>query len=133
MEDATAKVERLRSFIEKFHDGKQKNLAEAYELSPSVVSGWLNPENDRASVPAYMEKIIEITKQVEELSTELNQTKVGRVVQTKSGFAVVRFADSSSPGTIVCKGVPDLETANSLTEGLLKQSEAKPASEKKER
>lgn len=131
MQGAISKADRLRAFIDDFHDGKQKNLAEAYDVSPSVVSGWLKEEG-ASNVPAYMEKIIELTRQVAELSKELKQTKIGRAVQMKSGFAVVRFPDSKSPGVIVCKGVPDLDTANGIINGLFMNSEVNPTSEKKE-
>ena len=125
-----SKTEDLREFLDDFHDGKQKNLADTYGLSPSVVSGWLNPEGERGVIPRYMQGIMRLERQVAEISKELTQLRAGRVVQMKSGHAIVQFSDSTAPGTIVCKGIPDLETANSIAAGLLKVTD--PAHSKKE-
>jgi predicted transcriptional regulator len=132
MENTIPKAEKLRAFIAEFYDGKQKRLADAYDVSASLVSGWLNSDNEKAEVPVYMQKIIDLTRQVQDLSAELRQTQVGRAVQMKSGFAVVRFADRASPGTIVCEGIPDPETANHLIAGLLKLAETDSAPKEKE-
>lgn len=132
VENAISKLEELRSFLADFHDGKQKNLAEAYDLTPSVVSGWLKPENEGAGIPASMLEIIRLTRQVADLSKELAQARVGRVVQMKSGYAIVRFADSSAPGVVLCKGVADLETANGIVAGMTKLTDPTPASSKKD-
>lgn len=132
MQTPTLKPEKLRAFIDEFHDGKQKRLAEAYALSQSQVSGWLNTEKDRSDAPVYMDKIIDLTRQVAQLSSELADLKTGRVLQMKSCYAVVQFADRASPGVILCRGIPDLDAANTVVAGLLALKKADPTPEQKE-
>lgn len=113
-----AKAEKLRQFIDDFFDGKQKHLAAEYELSPSQVSTWVNPKNEKSEVPVYMDKIIDLTHQIQALSSEIEAMRLGRVVKMKAGYAVAHFPDATSPGIVLCRGILDLETAKRLADAL---------------
>lgn len=118
MTQQTTRPEKLRQFIDDFFDGKQKRLAEAYELSPSLVSTWINPKNEKSEVPGYMDQIIDLKRQVQRLSAEIKSMRMGRVMEMKSGYAVVHFPDAAAPGAILCRGISDIETAKNLADAL---------------
>lgn len=118
MKQSLISSEKLRQFIDDFFDGKQKCLADEYGLSQSQVSTWLNPKNEVPKVPVYIEKIIDLRREVRTLSAELEAMRVGRVLAMKSGYAVVYFPNEEAPGTILCRGIPDLETANRVVTAL---------------
>jgi DNA-binding transcriptional regulator YdaS (Cro superfamily) len=115
MTPAPTRQEKLRQFIDDFFDGKQKRLADEYGLSPSQVSTWLNAKSDIAD---YMEKIIDLSRRAQTLSAELEAMRVGRVLKMKAGYAVVHFPDAAAPGTILCRGIPDIEAANRVLAAL---------------
>lgn len=118
MTDLPARPEKLRQFVDDFFDGKQKHLADEYGLSQSQVSAWLSPKNEKSEVPVYMEQIIDLTRKAQQLSVELQAMRVGSVVKMKCGYAIVHFPDGESPGAVLCRGIPDLETAKNLEEAL---------------
>ena len=118
MTQSPTSSEKLRQFIDDFYDGKQKHLAVAYDLSPSLVSTWINPKNEKSEVPVYMERIIDLNRQVQTLTSEIEAVRVGRVLGMESGYSVVHFPDDTAPGAILCRGIPDLETANRIMNAL---------------
>ncbi len=118
MTQPPTRSEKLRQFIDDFFEGTQKRLADEYELSPSLVSTWLNAKNEKSEVPAYMDKIIDLRREVRTLSAEIEAMRVGRVLAMKSGYAVVHFPNEAAPGAILCRGIPDLETANRILTSL---------------
>lgn len=116
---STAKTgqDRLRAFIEDFHDGRQKSLAEAYGLSPSVVSGWMKDGGEKA-IPTHMDKIIDLVRREDQLVKEVAALNAERIVELESGYAIVQFSDADTPGTVLCRGIADLEAAKELVAGL---------------
>lgn len=110
--------ENLREFIDEFFKRKQKLLADEYGLSPSQVSTWLHPKSEKSEVPVYMEKIIDLKREVKTLRSEIEAVRVGRVLGMKSGYSVVHFPDDTAPGAILCRGIPDLETATRIMNAL---------------
>ena len=108
----------LSEFINEFFKGKQKGLADEYGLSPSQVSTWVNSTNEKPEVPVYMEKIIDLKREVKTLRSEIEAVRVGRVLGMKSGYSVVHFPDDTAPGAILCRGIPDLETATRIMNAL---------------
>jgi predicted transcriptional regulator len=109
------KAEKLREFIHDFFDGKQKRLADEYGLSTSQVSTWVN---EKSELPVHMDKIIDLRRQVRTLSDELEAMRVGRVLAMKSGYAIVQFPNEAASGTILCRDIPDLETAHRILKAL---------------
>jgi hypothetical protein len=118
MTELPTRPEKLRKFVDDFFDGKQKHLAGAYELSPSQVSAWLSPKNEKSEVPVYMERIIDLTRKVEQLSSEIQTMRAASVVKMKASYAIVQFPDMVSPGAVLCRGIADLETAKNLEDVL---------------
>lgn len=118
MTDLPARPEKLRQFVDDFFDGKQKQLADEYDLSQSQVSAWLSLKNEKSEVPVYMEQIIDLTRKAQQLSMELQAIRVGSVVKMKCGYAIVHFPDAESPGDVLCRGIPDLKTAKNLEKAL---------------
>lgn len=114
--------EKLRQFIDDFFEGKQNRFADEYGFSPSQVSTWLNPKvmkpDEKPKVPTHVEKIIDLHRETTKLSVELEAMRVGRVLAMKTGFAIVHFPDEAEPGSILCRGIPDLETANRVLTAL---------------
>lgn len=119
MKSTAGTTEKLSKFIEDYHEGKQKRLAEAYGLSPSQISGWVKPGGD---VPVYMDKIIDLTRERSQFKSELLRLKKGGIVQMVDCYAIVRFPEDLPVGTILCSGIADLETAQAIAAGLLHQN-----------
>ena len=118
MTQPSHRSEKLRQFIHEFFDGRQKRLSEEYGVSQSLISTWLSSKNEKSDVPVYMDKIIDLHREISAYSTELEAMRVGRVLEMKTGFAIVQFANETAPGTILCCGIPDLETANRVLAAL---------------
>lgn len=114
MSSSPPKAEKLRQFIDDCYKGKQKDLAEAFKLSPSLVSAWLSEKNEKSEVPFYMDQIMDLTREVQQLSSEIQRMRVGSIVKMKANYAIVHFPDTATHGAVLCRGIPDLETANGL-------------------
>lgn len=113
-----SKADKLRQFINDCYDGKQKDLAEAFKLSPSLVSTWLSEKNEKSEVPFYMDQIMDLTREVQQLSSEIQRMRVGSIIKMKASYAIVHFPDTATHGAILCRGIPDLETADGLKSAL---------------
>jgi hypothetical protein len=115
-----AQKERQKELLAFIRDNfsKQKEFANEYGLSESQVSGWLSEKSDAPPVPTYIPKLIDLTRKNKELSAEIQQLKAERIITLEPGYAVVRFSDAASPGTILCRGIPDIHTAKHLASAL---------------
>lgn len=107
--------EKLRQLIDEFFDGKQKGFADEYQVSPSQVSTWLK---EKPGVPVYIDKIVDHLREVRTLRAELEAMRTGRVLAMKSGYAIVHFPSDVEPGTILCRGISDLDTANRVLKAM---------------
>jgi transcriptional regulator with XRE-family HTH domain len=116
-EEQKKRQKALQAFISEFFK-KQKEFADAYGLSESQVSGWLSEKVNVPSIPAYISKLIDITRENKALSDEVHRLKAERIIELDPGYALVRFPDAEAPGTILCRGIPDLDTAKNLATAL---------------
>lgn len=126
--------EKLRQLIHDFFEGKQKHFADEYGVSPSQVSTWLKAKtgklegNEKPEVPIYIEKIVDQLREVHDLRAKLEAMRTGRVLEMKSGYAIVHFPSDVEPGAILCRGISDLDAANRVLTAL-RNAERSPITE----
>jgi len=114
--------EQLHEHINKYCDGKQIAFAENLGLSPSMISGWLNPSSGK-EIPKSVLTIISQRKDLENKIREIRSLRAGRVVELNPGFGIVCFNDEVSPGVLIARGISDLKTATGIVEALLSRFE----------
>lgn len=125
MTEPPTTAEKLRQLIDDFFEGTQKRFADEYGVSQSQVSAWLKAKtgklegSEKPEVPIYIDKIVDHLREVRTLTGELKAMRTGRVLAMESGYAIVHFPSDVEPGTILCRGISDLDTANRVLKALL--------------